>query len=242
MSFLDIVTVEGPDAATFMQGYVTVDLDGIQPLSANPMALTDIRGRVLANGWTYGSPDTVQLVVHASVTDIVEEHLKRYIVFAKCSTHRDSRRMDLENGNSSKDVVVNPLDCHLVAAGKGTANWRSITMNAHFPLVTSDISGMFIPQMLNLTEHDAVSFTKGCYLGQEVVARAQHRGAVKRRMHAYRTTDGSVKPGEKVAGEGRTSGVVIASFNDQALVVARDCVQSLQSEEGTKLTLAGTEG
>ena len=241
MSFLEIVTVEGPDAATFMQGYVTVDLDGIQPLSADPMALTDIRGRVLANGWTYGSADTVHMLVHESVTDIVEEHLKRYIVFAKCSTQRDSRRMDLESGNSSQAVVVNPLDCHLVAAGKGTGNWQSITMNAHFPLVTSDISGMFIPQMLNLTEHDAVSFTKGCYLGQEVVARAEHRGAVKRRMHAYRTTDGSVRPGEKVTGEGRTNGVVIASFNDQALVVARDSVQLLHTEQGTTLTLEAIE-
>ena len=52
---------------------------------------------------------------------------------------------------------------------------REVWLNAHS-------SGMFLPQMLALDELGAVSFSKGCYLGQEVVARAQHRGAVKRRL------------------------------------------------------------
>src|ERR1700691_2719848 len=48
-------------------------------------------------------------------------------------------------------------------------------------------SGQFVAQMLNLDCIDAVSFTKGCYTGQEVIARAHYRGRIKRRLQRFRS-------------------------------------------------------
>ena len=60
--------------------------------------------------------------------------------------------------------------------------WRWLDIRQGLPLVTAATQDRLIPQMANLEAIGAVSFEKGCYTGQEVVARAQHLGSVKRRM------------------------------------------------------------
>jgi folate-binding protein YgfZ len=60
--------------------------------------------------------------------------------------------------------------------------WRWLDIRGGLPLVTAATQDQFIPQMANLELIGGVSFEKGCYTGQEVVARAQHLGSVKRRM------------------------------------------------------------
>jgi folate-binding protein YgfZ len=60
--------------------------------------------------------------------------------------------------------------------------WRWLDIRGGLPLVTAATQDQFVPQMANLEQIGGVSFEKGCYTGQEVVARAQHLGNVKRRM------------------------------------------------------------
>src|SRR5690606_22333859 len=62
------------------------------------------------------------------------------------------------------------------------AAWQVADIAAGLPWVQAAIQDVFIPQTLNLDLIDGVSFTKGCYPGQEVVARSHYRGTVKRRM------------------------------------------------------------
>jgi folate-binding protein YgfZ len=64
----------------------------------------------------------------------------------------------------------------------GTAGWDWRLIQAGIPVVTAATQGQFVPQMLNLERLGAVSFSKGCYPGQEIVARSQYRGEVKRRL------------------------------------------------------------
>jgi len=66
------------------------------------------------------------------------------------------------------------------------AAWAAADIAAGLPWITAPTQDMFIPQTLNLELIDAVSFTKGCYPGQEIVARSHYRGTIKRRM-AYGT-------------------------------------------------------
>ena len=65
--------------------------------------------------------------------------------------------------------------------------WRLEDIRAGVARITNDVSDMYLPQMLNLDRLRAVSFEKGCYVGQEIVARAQHLGRVKRRMYLGRS-------------------------------------------------------
>ena len=61
---------------------------------------------------------------------------------------------------------------------------------------------MFIPQMLNFQATGALSFTKGCYTGQEVVARMQYRGKLKRRMYRAQLPANKARPGDTLHHEG----------------------------------------
>ena len=83
----------GADAATFLQGYLTADLDDLATDRALPMALCNIKGRVVASGWGFGEPSHVRLLVHASVAADVERELGKYLVFAKAKLSVPERRL-----------------------------------------------------------------------------------------------------------------------------------------------------
>jgi len=90
--------------------------------------------------------------------------------------------------------------------------WRRLAVEAGEPEVYAATSGEFVAQMLNLDALGAIAFDKGCYTGQEVIARAHYRGRVKRRLQRFRTVEPRVlAPGETcVLSDGRAVRVVDA--------------------------------
>jgi len=91
--------------------------------------------------------------------------------------------------------------------------WRRLAIENGEPQVYAATSGEFVAQMLNLDALGAIAFDKGCYTGQEVIARAHYRGRVKRRLQRFRSqVPLPLEPGD--AGEladGRTFRVVDAA-------------------------------
>jgi len=88
--------------------------------------------------------------------------------------------------------------------------WQLNTIRAGIPIIRSSTSGEFVPQMVNLDLLGGISFTKGCYVGQEIVARTQNLGRIKRRMFAYSVqTTRPVKPGDAVYAADDTAGQVV---------------------------------
>jgi folate-binding protein YgfZ len=74
------------------------------------------------------------------------------------------------------------------------AEWLAADIAAGLPLVFAATSEQFIPQMLNVDLIDGVSYTKGCYTGQEIVARTHHLGRVKRRTMRFHLPAGAAAP------------------------------------------------
>ncbi|MCJ7452965.1 MAG: hypothetical protein MUO39_10905 [Steroidobacteraceae bacterium] len=74
--------------------------------------------------------------------------------------------------------------------GSALDAWNALDIGDGLPQVFAASSGAFVPQMLNLDLLDAISFTKGCYTGQEIVARTQNLGRIKRRLLGYRIAAG----------------------------------------------------
>ena len=97
--------------------------------------------------------------------------------------------------------------CASPAVASSYNQWPQHLIAAGLPQLHADTSELFIPQMLNLHLLGAVSFKKGCYTGQEVVARMQFRGAAKRRMYRARIDDGKLPaPGSEIfSNEGGSS-------------------------------------
>jgi tRNA-modifying protein YgfZ len=74
--------------------------------------------------------------------------------------------------------------------------WRLADIRAGMPQVYAATSEQFVAQMLNLDLLDAISFTKGCYTGQEIIARTQHLGRIKRRLSRLKLPSGSWSIGQ----------------------------------------------
>ena len=96
-------------------------------------------------------------------------------------------------------------------------DWRLADIRAGLPQVYAATSELFVAQMLNLDLLDGISFTKGCYTGQEIIARTQHLGRIKRRMYRLTLPPGSWTLGQPLRlTDGRTGRLTeLAQFGEQ---------------------------
>lgn len=89
----------------------------------------------------------------------------------------------------------------------GSGLWNLLDIHAGIPEVVEATREEFVPQMINLHSIDGLSFKKGCYPGQEIVARTYYLGKLKRRMYrAHIATDTAPQPGDALLAEGSESG------------------------------------
>jgi folate-binding protein YgfZ len=97
------------------------------------------------------------------------------------------------------------------ATAVGTPVWDWLRLNAGIPMIVAATQEQFVPQMVNYEALGGVSFQKGCYPGQEIVARSQYLGKLKRRMFLAHV-DAAAAPGDPLYSadlEGQTSGTVV---------------------------------
>ncbi len=115
-------------------------------------------------------------------------------------------------GSTARALWIAPTG-HRPPAGStvSPAAWELAAVRSGVAMVTAPIAQAFVPQMLNYESVGGISFRKGCYPGQEVVARSQFRGAIKRRAYVGRV-DGAAQAGQDVlaAGDAREPTGVIA--------------------------------
>lgn len=114
----------------------------------------------------------------------------------------------------------------LMAQGAITANsdaWLAADIQAGFGFVAAETIEEFIPQMLNMQLIDGVSFNKGCYTGQEIVARMQYRGTLKKAMYLVTGTGSAPAANSEIFQAERMVGNIVNSVTSaegwQALAV-----------------------
>jgi folate-binding protein YgfZ len=102
-------------------------------------------------------------------------------------------------------------------------DWRLADIQAGLPQVYASTSEAFVAQMLNLDLLDGISFTKGCYTGQEIIARTQHLGRIKRRLFRLGLPGGDWQVGQALqltdGRQGRIVEVIATGAQSQALAV-----------------------
>jgi tRNA-modifying protein YgfZ len=125
-----------------------------------------------------------------------------------------------QGGRARRWLLATPAGSSPGAAGLGLDTckpaaaemWQRLAVEAGEPQVYAATSGEFVAQMLNLDALGAIAFDKGCYTGQEVIARAHYRGRVKRRLQRFHASAaGLPAPGASgVLGDGRAFRVIEA--------------------------------
>ena len=144
----------------------------------------------------------------------------------------------------ARRLLVQPADA---AAPKlpalDASAWRRLEVTSGVPRITAATVEQFVPQMINLERVGGVDFQKGCYPGQEIVARSQYRGTVKRRMLLF-ATDGAADAGQDVFHSGEPSqpaGMVVNAASDAAGTRLLAEVKLAALDSGT-LHLGSTQG
>ena len=125
----------------------------------------------------------------------------------------------------------------------GFEAWRRADLVAGVPTVYAESREMFVPQMANIDLLGGISFNKGCYTGQEIVARLHYLGQLKRRMFLLRALV-DARPGMPVydaAGDGQAVGEVVDAVadGDATLLLA---VLQLSHAGSAQLALASIDG
>jgi folate-binding protein YgfZ len=209
-----LLRFRGADAAKFLQGQISNDIDRLAPQAILRAGLHNPQGRTLALLWLAMSAegDILALLPRQLAAGVLAQ-LQRYVLRARLTIADDSSQYQVvghwRGGPAALSVPWWRLDADrtiaLYPAGGADppgivmtrADWRALDIAAGVPQVAAATAGLFVAQMLNLDCIDAVSFTKGCYTGQEVIARAHYRGRVKRRMQRFETLVGAqLAPGD----------------------------------------------
>ncbi len=195
------VLADGPDAASFLQGQLTQDVLTLAAGSVRRAALLTPQGRVLATPWVVAGEGSLALLVPAPLAPAVHERLRRYVLRARV-------RLALAPPDPPTLAL---LGATLAADGGAASDWTLALVRAGVGEVGAATSEEWIPQMLNLDLTGAISFQKGCYTGQEIVARTQHLGRIKRRMFRLRAQAGPPAAKAALLAGGQKAGEAVLS-------------------------------
>jgi folate-binding protein YgfZ len=235
-----VVAVSGRDAQSFLQGQLTNDLLGLERHPGLLAAACNREGRVLEIMRLTAYGDAVLMVARHSLVAPMIARMKKHILRAEVSIDDSSRALAVAGMLSAQPdgslsqaaagargatvMVAGPRRLLLVGSPESlepvlddpdrasASAWERACIEDGEPTIHPETTGNWIPQMLNLDLLSAISFTKGCYVGQEVVARAQNLGRVKRRMLRFTgPADASFHPGQMLySGASQAAQVVSA--------------------------------
>jgi len=191
MHTISTINVTGPDAFEFLQGQLTNDLRRLETEPEILAAWCNPKGRVIWFGTVWPIESGYGLSAAAeTAADIV----KRLGMFRF--------RSKVEFEVADEGATVDPA--FLVQNG--------------FPFIGAEQVEQFTPHMLNFDLLDAISLDKGCYTGQEIVARTHYKGATKRRSLRFESEE-PVSAGDKVSLDGRDIGEVLNVAGNELLAV-----------------------
>ncbi|MEO8309226.1 MAG: hypothetical protein ABI616_14425 [Pseudomonadota bacterium] len=234
---LAILSVRGADARSFLQGQISNDVALLDDRPAVLAGLHNPQGRCLAvMRLLQVEPEQILMALPADLSGAVAAHLARFVFRARVRFENAASQWriygatgpDAEAAASTRLSI--PMDVtglrQMIVAPRpealpegdiqSRASWRLDDIGAGLPEISTATSGLFTAQMLNLDLIGAVSFSKGCYTGQEIIARAHYLGQVKRRMQRFHTGDArKLLPGSRIdLADGRRAQVVMASAAD----------------------------
>jgi len=228
--------VTGADRTRFLQGMLTNDVGQLGPDAWLRAAMLNVKGRVLALVDVVAEEDGYVVLTEPATAAAVRALLDRYAIADDVTFSPETRPVH-RVWDGPGDVWTAP-PAFATAAAVGDPEVRRI--EAGLPRYGVDVSEENFPFEANLDS--AISYTKGCYIGQEVVARAHARGHANKRLVGLRL-DGErpVERGAPLAAAARpdagtvTSSVVSPAFGPIALAY----VHKSAWEPGTALTVAG---
>jgi folate-binding protein YgfZ len=246
LSDLGLLKVQGADAKKFLQGQVTCDVDAIAQGCASLGAHCNSQGRVISLFYLFPFENAYYLLMQRSMIAITMSALKKYAVFFKTEMLDVSdewraigiRQIDAANLNLQNLISIPIGSEQYIIAGTLAAinsleqktntismhDWNDQRIRDGIPFIYPETSSQFLPHDINLQVLNAISFNKGCYTGQEIIARMHYRGKIKNHLYTAEVSSAaSPAPGSDIyqwiAEDWQPAGVVVDSshtvYNDK---------------------------
>lgn len=218
------IEVTGKDAKDFLQRQLTCDLNQGSGDVAQLGAWCDVKGRVIAVlGVNQGDP--VSLILPHCIADSFSAGIARYVLRDDVQFHPPHRQTGVHATVSATRIALPGQPARYGEFGSDNDSSAADTdpwlmeVLAGIPWITQATQGKYLPQMLGLEALGGLSYRKGCYPGQEIIARAHFLGQVKREL-AHGVLEQAKaqlpQPGDAVVDEnGESAGeVLLVAEND----------------------------
>jgi folate-binding protein YgfZ len=230
-----IVRVAGDDAEKLLQGIVTNDMDLLASQPAIHAALLTPQGKILFEFFVARTAGGFLIDTDRALTEGLVKRLTMYKLRAKVSIEDLSAEYQALAGWGAAQEAASFPDPRLHDLGwrsmvsvnaKADANAAPEAYHAHrialgIPEGGRDYAlGNTFPHEANLDALGSVSFTKGCFVGQEVVSRMQHRGTARKRIVIVES-DGPLEAGGEIVAGTATIGTIGSVAGRQALALLR---------------------
>ncbi|WP_199506919.1 MULTISPECIES: YgfZ/GcvT domain-containing protein [unclassified Psychrobacter] len=187
------LSLQGEDAEKFLQGQLTCDVSKLG-LSYQPTAISNLKGRISFGIWIKKQAEKhFDIVISADCGDALQQHLRKFGAFSKFTT---SAPEPIYPCVLSGEPTFSHLEDHNRA--EDTAAWVARSLETGNYWITAATQDMFQPQELRLHQRGGVDYDKGCYLGQEVIARIYFKAAPKAFLHYVKGTGAAPNAGDKL--------------------------------------------
>ena len=238
-----LLCLRGSDAAQVLQGQTTAAFVDIAANTTVYGAFCNPKGRILADFCAYVlGPEQIILRLRDRIAEPLMAHLTPYIRFSKSQLTRLDWRIRYWQHPVDETIgeVIAPTDqCVIITKDSQTCEiwsqndtdpprthwqpleptqWRLLEMSRGEARIESTTIGLYLPHDLNYDHLGWVNFKKGCYTGQEIIARLHYRGTPKRRLYrAFCETEHCPEPGSavSVSAEEPTTGSVVNAVRDR---------------------------
>ena len=208
LSHLSTLSFSGSDAKEFLQGQMTQDINTISDQSYKMTSILNPKGRIIVTGLIKEFKGNIFFIISKDLSEDCVQWLSRYILRSdvKISIEKnyifglnnENQKQLFKYDENQQQLNISPISmdhsrCILLADDEvslkdksiesiNESEWILSDIKRGLPILSKESSEKYIPQMINLDLLEGISFSKGCYTGQEVVARVQHRGKIKQRM------------------------------------------------------------
>lgn len=257
-----LIRASGEDAAGFLHNLLTNDINHLAPGLARHAGLCTPKGRLLATFLIWREGDDFLLMLSSDILPGILKKLSMYVLRSKVKLSDASAERRLLGVVGADCGPIDPMTTAPCAGGTAIRiddercvlalppgelpadlppagaleDWHLAEIRAGIPRIVAATQEAFVPQMVNyeIPAVGGVSFQKGCYPGQEIVARTQYLGKVKRRMFRVKL-DSAFAPGTDVftpaAGEQHCGAVVLTAPSTHGGYESLLVAQSTAAEE-----------